>query len=267
VTLVDLLGAASVGPGAHRFAIGRELHGAFGGAFGGVIASCTLIAAREVAPGRVPVGLDVRFLRGLPAGSVTAEASVVHAGRSMTVVAVDLHGPDGRHGVRATVSLADTAALHPLDVDVDVRATEPVAGRYDDAPDWPEMPGRDIPILKTLAPRIVGRAGDGIATGLRMPWTPDRSTAAEACCFVADMCVGPPVAAACVEGWVPHPNTDLSLRFAGDVDVATEVIGIGTTERVAGGVAAVRVEVRSNDAIVAIGVATSVLLRGERAGT
>jgi len=261
MTLAEVLGAEALGPGSFRFAVGRELHGAFGGAFGGVIASCTLIAARDVAPGRVPVGLDVRFLRGLPAGAVSAEAAVVHAGRSMTVVAVDLHGPDGRHGVRATVSLAETSALHPLDVDS--RIGEPVASRYDDAPHWPTMTGREIPILKTLAPRILGRVGSGVATALRVPWTPDRTTAAEACCFVADMCVGPPVAAACVDEWVPHPNTDLSLRFAGDVEVAPEVIGIGTTERIAGGVAAVRVEVRSGDAIVAVGVATSVLLKGE----
>src|SRR5687768_13472659 len=121
MTLAEVLGAERLDAGSFRFAVGRELHGAFGGAFGGVIASCTLIAARDVAPGRVPVGLDVRFLRGLPAGAVTAEASVVHAGRSMTVVGVDLHGPDGRHGVRATVSLVDTAPLHPLDVDSTIR--------------------------------------------------------------------------------------------------------------------------------------------------
>ena len=263
MTLVDVLGAKAIGPGSFCFAVGRELHGAFGGAFGGVIAACTLVAARDVAPGRVPVGLDVRFLRGLPAGEVMAEATVVHAGRSMTVVGVDLHGPDGRHGVRATVSLAETSALHPLDVDS--TSVNPVTARYDDAPHWPTMTGREVPILSTLAPRILGRVGTGIATALRVPWTPDSTTAAEACCFVADMCVGPPVAAACVDEWVPHPNTDLSLRFAGDVEVAAEVVGIGTTERITGGVAAVRVEVRSADALVAVGVATSVLLRGEEA--
>jgi acyl-coenzyme A thioesterase PaaI-like protein len=263
VTLADFLGAEALGPGSFRFTVGRELHGAFGGAFGGVIAACTLMAARDVAPGRVPVGLDVRFLSGLPAGAVVAEASVVHAGRSVTVVGVDLRGPDGRHGVRATVSLVDAAALHPLDVASTI--AEPLSASYDDAPNWPVMTGREIPILSTLAPRILGRIGDGIATALRVPWTPDRTTAAEACCFVADMCVGPPVAAACVDAWVPHPNTDLSLRFAGDVEVASEVVGIGTAERIAGGVAAVRVEVRSADAVAAIGVATSVLLRGEGA--
>ena len=261
MTLVDVLGAESLGSGSLRFAVGRELHGAFGGAFGGVIAACTLVAARDVAPGRVPVGLDVRFLRGLPAGAVAARASVVHAGRSVTVVAVDLTGPDGRHGVRATVSLVEPSALHPLDVDSTI--AEPLSASYDDAPKWPVMAGREIPILATLAPRILGRVGNGIATALRVPWTPDRTTAAEACCFVADMCVGPPVAAACIDGWVPHPNTDLSLRFAGDAPVADEVVGVGTTERIAGGVAVVRVEVRSADAVVAAGVATSVLLKGE----
>jgi acyl-coenzyme A thioesterase PaaI-like protein len=261
VTLAEFLGADAIGPGSFRFALGRELHGAFGGAFGGVIAACTVVTARDVAPGRVPVGIDLRFLRGLPAGEAVAEASVVHAGRSISVVAVDLNAPDGRHSARATVSLVEPSALHQLDVDS--TAAELVPARYDSAPSWPQMTSREIPILATLAPRILGRVGDGIASALRLPWEPDRTTAAEGCCFVADLCVGPPVAAACVDAWVPHPNTDLSLRFAGDVPVSNEVVGIGTVERIAGGVAVVRIEVRSGAAIVAVGVATSLLLAVE----
>jgi acyl-coenzyme A thioesterase PaaI-like protein len=264
MTLSEFLGAEALGPGSFRFAVGRELHGAFGGAFGGVIAACTLVTARDVAPGRVPVGLDLRFLRGLPAGDAVAEASVVHAGRSVTVVAVDLHAPDGRHASRATISLVEPSVLHQLDVAS--TTPEPVPARYDEAPSWPIMTGREIPILATLSPRILGRVGDGIATALRLPWSPDSSTAAEACCFAADLSTGPPVAAACVDGWVPHPNTDLSLRFAGDVKVANDVVGIGTAERIAGGIAAVRIEVRSGRAIAAVGVATSLLLKTEGAG-
>ena len=68
------------------------------------------------------------------------------------------------------------------------------------------------------------------------------------------------MADACVDAWVPHPNPDLSLRFAGDRAVGADVIGIGTVERIAEGVAAVAVEVRSEDNVVAVGVATSLLL-------
>src|SRR5438876_8562029 len=115
MTLEEFLGAEAIEPGAYRFALGRELHGAFGGAFGGVIAACTLITARSAAPGRRPCGLDVRFLRGLPAGVADVRATVIHAGRSLAVVGVDIHGPDGRHAVRATVSLVAPSVLHPFD--------------------------------------------------------------------------------------------------------------------------------------------------------
>src|SRR5690349_2799913 len=207
MTLAEFLGASEIDSGVARYALPRSLHGAFGGAFGGVIAACTLQSARAVAPERVPCGLDVRFLRGLPAGDAIARAEVVHGGRSLTVVAVDVEGADGKHAVRATVSLAAPAALHPLDVE---RPCSPLPATYDEAPDWARIADREIPIIETLAPRILGRVGDGIATALRVPFDPDDDTAAEACCFAADMSVGPPVAAACVDQWVPHPNPDLS---------------------------------------------------------
>ena len=51
---------------------------------------------------QVPVGLDVRFLRGLPAGVADARAEVVHSGRSLTVVDVAIDGADGRRAAHAT---------------------------------------------------------------------------------------------------------------------------------------------------------------------
>src|SRR5436190_6201787 len=110
-SLAEFLGTEPLSASSIRFAVGRELHGAFGGAFGGVVAACALITARAVVPGRVPIGLDVRFLRAMPAGPAVARAEVVQSGRSLSVVSVDITGADERPATRATVSLVDTAAL------------------------------------------------------------------------------------------------------------------------------------------------------------
>ena len=47
----EFLGARPAEDGSWRFELGRELHGAFGGAFGGVVAATTVMAARPLAPG------------------------------------------------------------------------------------------------------------------------------------------------------------------------------------------------------------------------
>ncbi len=61
------LGAQEHGDGDWTFELPTQVHGAFGGAFGGLIAACTVLASRSCAPGRTPVALDCRFLRALPA--------------------------------------------------------------------------------------------------------------------------------------------------------------------------------------------------------
>src|SRR5712692_10106569 len=70
------------------FRIGEELHGAFGGAFGGMLAACSVLVSREVVPARTPVALDCRFLRGLPAGVARTRTTVLHSGRSLSCVSV-----------------------------------------------------------------------------------------------------------------------------------------------------------------------------------
>src|SRR5688500_7369610 len=95
-SLPEFLGARGVSEGEWRFDVPVELHGAFGGAFGGIVAACTLIAARSVAPGRVPNALDCRFVRGLPAGSALARATVLHSGRSLSTITVDLSDESDR---------------------------------------------------------------------------------------------------------------------------------------------------------------------------
>ncbi|MCV7260416.1 PaaI family thioesterase [Mycobacterium shimoidei] len=249
----DVLGCRTDGEGL-SFELGRNMHGAFGGAFGGAVAACALRTARREAPGRTPASLDVRFLRGLPAGTAHAAATVLHAGRSLTTVSVDIADSTGRAAARATVGLADPAALHPSDTPSAEKAG--LTG-YSGGSDWTTPDGVEIPIVATLRPRVLGAGPSWVATGLRAPW--DVAAGAEAACLAADMCVGPPVAAACAGKWIPHPNPDLSLRFVGEV-AEPDLVGVGRLQRISGGLAAVGITVWSGDDVVAVGVCSSMLL-------
>src|SRR2546428_7079623 len=80
-----------------------------------MVAACEVISARTIAPGRVPTALDCRFLRALPAGTARVVPRLVHSGRSMSCVSIDVEDERGRLATRATVSLVDRAAVRPLD--------------------------------------------------------------------------------------------------------------------------------------------------------
>jgi acyl-coenzyme A thioesterase PaaI-like protein len=246
----EFLGATPGENGTWRFSLGRELHGAFGGAFGGVVAAATVVAARPLAEGRIPAALDIRFLRGLPAGAATATATLLHSGRSLSCVSVDLCQEDGRLAARATTSFVAPEALAPINRDHD----EHVLPTYDEGRQWPPI---GAPIIETLAPRAVPWE-NAEALVIRIPWE-DGDTSAEAACVAADMAVGPPVVFGLTDEQVGHPNPDLSLRFAGPV-TGRDVIGVGRLARVHAGLATVTIEVWSGAALVAVGVSTSMLL-------
>jgi acyl-coenzyme A thioesterase PaaI-like protein len=252
VNAADYLAAQPGEDGTWRFHIGRELHGAFGGAFGGVVAAAALMTARSVAEGRRPVALDVRFLRGLPAGAVTATPTVLHAGRTLACVSVDLCTDDGRLASRATVSLVADEALAPVSGADDARSIP----AYDDGKPWPPI---GAPIIEALEPRTVEWSERGHAVALRVPWDDVPETSAEAACLPGDMCVGPPVVFEPAVAGLAHPNPDLSLRFAGPI-TSKEVIGVGRLERVHDGLATTAVEVWSASGLAAVGVSTSTLL-------
>jgi acyl-coenzyme A thioesterase PaaI-like protein len=249
-TLHEFLGAEHQENNDWRFTVPTELHGAFGGAFGGVVASCTLVAARAAAPGRTPNALDIRFLRGLPAGEAFASATVLHAGRSLTNVAVDLNDASGRLCARSTISLVDAGVLHPFE---EAQATPRGWDDYEQASSFPAV----APIVSVIGPRFVGRSGADIATAIRVPWDDDGHSA-EAACMAGDMAVGAPLGGTAPRG-VGTPNPDISLRFCGEVTTPI-LVGIGRWERSANGVAMVSVEVWSGEGLVAIGVSTALLL-------
>ena len=255
----EFLQGEPTGDGSWRFTVGDERHGAFGGAFGGLLAACTVHVARQVAGGRRPAALDARFLRSLPAGEARLVPTVIHQGRSLTCVQVDVL--DGRHrlATRSTVHLVAPAGLRPVDHPGE-RGDAPVVAPWEAGAAWRNPAGMEVPIVRTLAPRVVGRGELGIATALRVPWDePDAS--AEAACLAADMCVGPPVAGAFPGAPTPAPNPDLSLRFAGR-EAGPEVVGWGRLARIDAGLATVQVVVRSGAHPVAIGVSCSLVLAG-----
>jgi acyl-coenzyme A thioesterase PaaI-like protein len=257
VRAAEFLQGEPVGDGSWRFTVGEERHGAFGGAFGGLLAACTAHVARQVAGGRRPVALDARFLRSLPAGEARLVPTVVHPGRSLTCVQVDVVDRRDRLATRSTVHLVAPEALRPVDHPGEGGAA-PEATPWEVGTAWRNPPGMEVPIVRTFAPRAVGQGELGIATALRVPWD-EPDTAAEAACLAADICVGPPVAGAFPGAPTPAPNPDLSLRFAGR-EAGPEVVGWGRLERIDGGLATVRVEVRSGADLVAIGVSCSLVL-------
>jgi acyl-coenzyme A thioesterase PaaI-like protein len=258
-TAADFLGGEPTAEGEWRFSMGRELYGAFGGVFGGAVAAASLTTARSLAPGRVPAALDCRFLRSLPEGAARAMATVVHDGRTLSCVSVDVLDQRERIATRATVSFVDPAVLNPLD---HAGASSPVPSwtEVENGARWRQPPGVEAPIIETLEPEVIGRDDRGVATAIRVPWQPG-GAGAEAACLAADLCVGPPVAAAFPDRWIPHPNPDLSLRFAA-APQDERVVAAGRLERIAAGLAVVRIEVWSGAELAAAGVSTSLLLPG-----
>jgi acyl-coenzyme A thioesterase PaaI-like protein len=259
LTAIEFLGGKYLGEGDWRFDLGRELHGAFGGAFGGVLAAVSVLAGQERAEGRIPSGLDCRFLRGLPAGPATVHTELVAEGRTLTCVSVDIVGSDDRLATRATVSYINADALEPLDSPGSPIRSQPEVSTHAEGKPWKEPKGVKIPILATFDPRGVGRGDLGIATSVIVPWD-DLPAAAASACLAADMCVGPPVDMALTDGWIPHPNPDLTLRFAAPSGAPT-MVGHGRLENITSGLATVRVEVWGGGSLAAIGAASSLLLR------
>jgi acyl-coenzyme A thioesterase PaaI-like protein len=256
----EFLGGRSLGEGRWTFSIGADRHGAFGGAFGGLLAACCVHAARPFAPERVPTSVDARFLRGVGAGDVMVVASLLHSGRSLSGVNVDVFDARERLCTRTLVYLVDRQALQD-------RSHHGPGGAqgyrpWSDGKPWPHPPGLHVPIIDTFQPRFVGRDERGEGAALPVPWEPP-SHGAEAVCLAADISVGGPVAAAFPGKATPAPNPDLSVRILSDVS-GPDVAAFARLERIDRGVAAVRMEIWSGANLVGIGMCSSLLVDTQR---
>jgi acyl-coenzyme A thioesterase PaaI-like protein len=186
----------------------------------------------------------------LPAGEAVARTNVLHSGRSLSTISVDLSDDKDRLCARSTISLVSTDAL------VAVGRPGPRPGSWkshNEATPWPAI----APIVSTIDSRLVGNDDRGLATAMKVPWDIGSDSSAESASMAADMAVGPPLGALTSEASTPNP--DISLRFCGEV-TAPIVVGVGRLARAAGGVAAVNVEVWSADELVATGVSTALMI-------
>ena len=258
-TAAEFLGARLSEVGDAIFELGEEIHGAFGGVFGGAVAAACLMAARPAALGRRPFSLHTTFVRGLATPTCRASVEVVNSGRTISTVVVDLHDEAGKLAARSTATFAAPEALSPQAHPGRVAAPE--LSEFDEGATISFGGPKQAPIVAILEPRMVGQPSGGYAHAVRIPWDADPATSAEAACMAADFCVGIPVGSALSE-FVPMPNPDLSLRFLGE-ESDDVMIGVGRLARLDAGVAGTQVEVwTGSGTIVAIGLSSTVLLGG-----
>ncbi len=258
--VIEFLRGGPAGNGEWRYELGRELHGAFGGANGGVVGAVCVNAARSLAPGRAPASLDVRFIRGLTEGAARVVPVLLHEGRTLSVISVDIFDARNRLCTRATVSLANLEALEPFE-HAGFAGAPGGWKSYADGKAWAKPPGLEVPLIDTFAPRLVGNDVRGYATAVKVLWD-EAGTCAEAACIAADISVGPPVGAALGGKQIPIPNPDLTLRFCAEPPLPETMISACRLEHISRGIASTRIEVWAGAHLAAIGVSTTTLLAG-----
>lgn len=256
----ERLGGARQSNGEWQFDLPEELNGAFGGTNGGALAAICVFTARSVAPGRVPISIDARFIRSFRPGLARVVPTVLNEGRTLSSVSVDVFTQEGKLATRGTVSLVLPAALAEIDRDSD-RAAPTNLSNFADGRLWRQPKGHSgIPLIDTFSPRQMGSSEDGIATGTRIIWNDPHATA-EAACIAADISVGPPVAAALKGLPLAMPNPDIALRFSGAGISGDHLVANCRLEGVTGGVATTSLEVWSATTLIAIGVSSTTCLK------
>lgn len=253
------LGAKRLGDTQWQYQLGVELNGAFGGTNGGVLAAVCVNAARVAADDRQPVGIDARFIRGFRPGVCKVVATILSKGRTLSTVSLDLFDESGNLTTRGTVSLVDPAALGDVESD-DVAPAAGALKSYEEGKIWREPPTQPIPLIDTFKPRFLGKNARGIVTAVDLIWNEGNSLE-EACCIAADISVGPPVASALSGKRLATPNPDLSLRFTTGGDLPAWLVSTCRLETINAGLATTRLEVRSGEQLLAVGVSTTTCLK------
>ena len=250
--------AQRVDNGQWHYQLGEELNGGFGGTNGGVLAAVCVNVARNLAPGRRPIGVDARFIRGFRPGSASVIATVLYSGRTLCTVSVDIFNDD-KLTTRGTVSLVNPEALE----NIDAGDVQPAAGElknYEEGRIWREPAAQKIPLIETFKPRQLGKSAGSTTTAVDTIWD-EPGALEEASCIAADISVGPPVAAALAGRSLAMPNPDISLRFVGAEGAPAWLVSTCHLESVNAGIAATRMQVRDGNILVAIGVSTTTCLK------
>jgi acyl-coenzyme A thioesterase PaaI-like protein len=234
--------------------LGKEFFGAFNGVFGGIIAAGCLYAGRLVTKDRLPASLDMRFLKSMPQTNQLINVTVLNSGKTLSTLKIDVTSDLGDLFATALAGYVNPQML--FDSSLKAHPKREFC-EYKKAPIWQNPKNFIVPIVETLEPRFVHKQNDPPAICIEVPWSDDQYFQ-EAVCLAADFCVGPPVAKA-LEKWLPHPNADLSIRFL-QTDPSPYLIGRGELKGLKSGLAAVDIEIFSNNQLAAIGCCSSMLL-------
>lgn len=245
--------------GEWQYQLEEDINGGFGGSNGGVLAAICVNAARSVAIGRRPLGIDARFIRGFRPGTARVIPTVLNAGRSLTVVSVDIMTDQGKLATRGTVTLANPESLGNID-SPDIPPADDELIAYEDGRIWREPSQQPIPLIKTFSPRFLGKTSRGTATAVDTIWD-EAGVLEESSCIAADISVGPPVAAALGGKRLAIPNPDISLRFTGADGHPSWLLSTCRLESIKNGVATTSLEVRNGEVLVAVGVSTTTCLK------
>lgn len=259
------LGGTPLDDGQWQFDLAEELNGGFGGTNGGNLAAICVFAARALAPGRRPMGLDARFIRSFRPGVAKVVPVVLNAGRTLTTICVDIFTDEGKLATRGTVSLVAPEALAEFSVAAPPEDESNLMA-YADGKPW-RHPGKiyRIPLIDTFEPRYLGKLDGAIATGVKVIWD-DPDAGIEAACVAADISVGPPVAsqmAVQLGGQqLAIPNPDLSLRFTASNARAGHMVSLCRLENLEAGQATTSLQVRAAGELLAVGISTTTCLKG-----
>jgi len=262
-TFAELVEANQTGEQSWSFNLVEAFNGAFGGTNGGLLAALCVFCARHAAPGREPIGLDARFIRGFSPGAAKTTMEVLHHGRTLTTVTVDIRDNDDRLSTRGSVTLVAPDALAELDYPAKSPPTEDITPLADGKV-WPQPGGKMfIPLIDTFQPRYLGRSDQGIATAVGLPWKA-AGNGAEAACIAADISVGPPVASALKGQLLAIPNPDISLRFTGRQVTRDHLVSHCALVALNSGIATTYLSVYDGETLIANGVSSTTCLSGKK---
>lgn len=269
--VTEFLGGPRVDGGGWVFDLGEHLESNWGAVYGGATSAALVAVARAAAPDRSPRSLHVQLLRSVPRGLARASAEVLHAGRIVAAVQVELRDQADKLAVVGLVTMVTPEALA---AELHDTSTEPFHRKVRPAQ---LMAGFTAPIQQTLD-MLSDLQDDGSFVAsfadnrppcldgtpppvghITLPWGDLEHTGPEAACLSADAMTAPPILYSYIPNDVIGPNVDLSLRFT-TASATREVLSAGTMLSVHSGAVTVGIEVQAGDSQLARGLATSLLL-------